>query len=71
MRAHRKGVVAAQVNGELGFKIFKGIELVCGVEVFVVFSMRTFHLPEMVARDTPNLRIAERTEFLKEKSTTD
>lgn len=43
-RAHGEVVVASVVYGGLLFEIFKGMEPMCYIEVFIVFSVRSLHL---------------------------
>ena len=53
-RAHGEVVVVSEMNGKLLFEILKGMEAVRRIEVFVVLSVRTFHLavvPRRVGAD--------------------
>lgn len=43
-RTHRKRIVPTKMNGKLLFEIFKGIKFLSSIKIFVILSMRSFHL---------------------------
>ena len=46
-RTHRKRIVPTKMNGKLLFEIFKGIKFLSSIKIFVILSMRSFHLTVM------------------------
>ena len=69
-RTHGKVIVFAKVNSKLCFEVGKRVKFVCGVEVFVIFAVRTLYFTVMARGEwsdqlVGNLSLFERA--LKER----
>lgn len=62
-RTHRKVVIFSTVNSKLSLEIIKRVELFHGIEIFVVLTMRTLHLPIMSWGKRPDELVVNTTLF--------